>query len=368
MDKLPFDLAELERLVEAGEVAKRPHPTKDLFIYSYLKTWYPEWTDTLRWARGLVLNSKGKVIACPFKKFFNYSEIRSEIDELIANGVKHQIQEKLDGSLGILFCYEGEWILSTKGSFISDQAVKGMQILKNRYPEYVGLDPDYTYLFEIIYPENQIVVKYEEENLILLATMNPKTFKEVPVPTYHVLEADRYGDAFMSLQQVRQYDLKISDVIKDMSRPDYCSSEGFVVVFENGTRVKFKYDEYVKLHKIVSDFKPKHIVELMKSGVNVEEFIASLPDEFHPELIEVADATNQKYIEICVEAIRIFDSIYSDDKKTFALEAVKHDIKAILFDMWKHCQKQKDIVRVQWMMNIPSINEMIYDKILAGLE
>ena len=66
-----FDSIELEKLVENGDVAKRKHPTKNLYIYSYLKTWYPEWSETLRWARGLILDGQGNVVACPFKKFFN---------------------------------------------------------------------------------------------------------------------------------------------------------------------------------------------------------------------------------------------------------------------------------------------------------
>ena len=360
VDEYMYNLEELEKLVADGEVAKRPHPTKDLFIYSYLKTWYPEWTDTLRWARGLILNSKGELIACPFKKFFNYSEIRAEVDGLINSGVEHAIQEKLDGSLGILFYYDGEWILSTKGSFSSVQAIKAREILEEKYPTYVDLDKDFTYLFEIIYPENQIVVQYKEEKLILLAVMDPTTMQEVTTQTWQSV-----------FEWVRNYkELKISEVIKDMSRPEYCSSEGFVVVFENGTRVKFKYDEYVRLHKIVSDFKPKNVVEFMKSGQNVDDLITSLPDEFRQELEDVKISTQAHWYAIAIVILGIFHDINVEDKKTFALKACKeHDeYKHFLFelykDYWQRGIKDLDIKHCQKNKNL---NEMIYDRIIAKL-
>ena len=36
-------------------------------------------------------------------------------------------------SLGILFNYNDEWLISTRGSFESEQAIHAMEILKNKY-------------------------------------------------------------------------------------------------------------------------------------------------------------------------------------------------------------------------------------------
>jgi len=353
-----FDSIELEKLVENGDVAKRKHPTKNLYIYSYLKTWYPEWSETLRWARGLILDGQGNVVACPFKKFFNYSEIKAEIDDLIRLGVPCRIQEKLDGSLGVLFWYDGEWHLSTKGSFTSEQAIKGKEILEKYYPSYTMLDKAYTYLFEIIYPENQIVVQYKEEQLVLLAIMDPISMEEVDPKSVYIPAL---------FDKVQHYPaLKVSEIIKDMSRPDYCSSEGFVVVYDDETRVKFKYDEYVKLHKIVSDFKPQNVIELMKEGGNVDELIQSLPDEFRTELIEVKERTEKAYTQICLDLFTYFYDINSPDKRTFALKAVQHPLKALLFDVWKYYHKELGWLEltIQWAKTVPSLNKMMYDKIL----
>jgi RNA ligase len=45
-----------------------------------------------------------------------------------------EVYEKMDGSLGIVFWYRGQWVVATRGSFTSDQANKAREILKNTIP------------------------------------------------------------------------------------------------------------------------------------------------------------------------------------------------------------------------------------------
>ena len=74
---------------------------------------------------------------------------------------------------------KGVWILATRGSFTSPQAIKGRELLE-KY-DYNRLAKDYTYLFEIIYPENRIVCNYDFEDLILLGMIHTKTGDEVNI-------------------------------------------------------------------------------------------------------------------------------------------------------------------------------------------
>lgn len=136
----------LEKYHSDGLVHKQKHPHHDLFIWNYSpKVQYEKlWDDITLQCRGLVTNSKGDIVARPFKKFFNYEEYKPED---IPNE-EYVVYEKMDGSLGILFYYN-EWILATRGSFTSPQAIKGKEILK-KYP-LEKLDKNNTYLFEIIY-------------------------------------------------------------------------------------------------------------------------------------------------------------------------------------------------------------------------
>jgi RNA ligase len=140
-------IEELNKLYDEGLLHKQFHPTHPLIIWNYsARVQYEKiWTPTLIMCRGLVTDFKGIIIARPFGKFFNYEELKPED---IPNE-DFVVYEKMDGSLGILFNYEEEWILATRGSFTSPQAIKGKELLK-KYP-LDKLNKNNTYLFEIIY-------------------------------------------------------------------------------------------------------------------------------------------------------------------------------------------------------------------------
>jgi len=137
----------LETYYQNGLLHKQTHPKYDLTIWNYTpKVQYERlWDDITLQCRGLVTNSKGDIVARPFKKFFNYEEHKPED---IPNE-DYEVYEKMDGSLGILFNYAGEWVMATRGSFTSPQAIKGKELL-GKYP-LDKLNKNNTYLFEIIY-------------------------------------------------------------------------------------------------------------------------------------------------------------------------------------------------------------------------
>ena len=157
-------------------MVKNDHPTLPISIYNYSRTCQYEnnWDEITKSCRGLILDQEGNVIAKGFNKFFNIEEHKPEE---IPNE-PFEVFEKLDGSLGILFWYQGKWILATKGSFTSDQAVRAKEILK-KY-NFEPIPKGYTTLVEIIYPENRIVCGYgDEESLIVLSMINNSSGKEL---------------------------------------------------------------------------------------------------------------------------------------------------------------------------------------------
>ncbi len=72
------------------------------------------------------------------------------------------VYEKMDGSLGILYWIDDKPFLATRGAFESEQAIKGTELLR-KHQNLNKLNRNYTYLFEIIYPSNRIVVDYGAE-------------------------------------------------------------------------------------------------------------------------------------------------------------------------------------------------------------
>lgn len=138
-------LEKLNRYYEDGLLYKQVHPSLPLTIWNYTEKVQFEnlWDEITLMCRGLVTDNNGKIVARPFKKFFNIEEGKHTPTE------NFEVWEKMDGSLGIVFWYEGQWIVATRGSFTSDQAIKGAELLKKYNTDIMS--KHLTYCFEIIY-------------------------------------------------------------------------------------------------------------------------------------------------------------------------------------------------------------------------
>jgi RNA ligase len=148
---LKYDLKVLQEYIDAGLIEKNDHPVYPISIYNYTRDcqFESKWDNITLNMRGTILDQSGNVIARGFPKFFNYEEVA---DKVPVKGDYVYVQEKVDGSLGILFHYENEWHLATKGSFTSEQAKKGMEILKEKYKFFDKVFMTHvTYIVEIIY-------------------------------------------------------------------------------------------------------------------------------------------------------------------------------------------------------------------------
>jgi RNA ligase len=368
----------LEKYYKDGLLYKQTHPTLDLTIWNYSpKVQYEGlWDDITMQCRGLVTNSNGDVIARPFKKFFNYEEHKPE--EL--PNEYFEVYEKMDGSLGILFYYEkkltdeeryniwfnnnyetgmerffipeqlpnfddkyyeptpktrGEWVLATRGSFTSPQSIKGRELLE-KY-DYNKLHKDYTYLFEIIYPENRIVCMYDFEDLILLGMIHTETGVEVNIHNTDNEDIrlrnmlNNLGIKIVTLYKTwgEGFDLLKEEISKD--------KEGYVVRFKNGFRMKIKGDEYVRLHRILTNISSRDIWEYLKDGKPMDEILDKVPDEFYNWVKDTKEELLSQYNFLEKEYQWIFKIINRTcgvEKRTvFAEHAKRYKHPNILFNM-----------------------------------
>ena len=171
---------ELEEEAAKGFVTKGHDDTFGLTIYNYSDkaTYERTWNEAIQLARGLVVDkSSQKVLAWPFKKFFNWSEPESKW-ELYKNRNDFVAYTKVDGSLGICFWNGVKWQICTRGSFVSEQAQWAQKFLDERI-HTLPLVKGNTYLFEIIYPENRIVVDYNGFAGLILLDINDANGKSI---------------------------------------------------------------------------------------------------------------------------------------------------------------------------------------------
>ena len=260
-------------------------------------------------------------------KFFNLDENKTKIPN-----ETFYAYEKYDGSLGILYWINNEPWIATRGSFTSDQAKWATNWFRNHLAKHkeersgmsLRFDEDYTFLFEIIYPENRIVCDYgEDEKLVLLAKVHTATGEEETIPenSYNDIECAVRYDQFTSLEDIKK--------IQDNNR------EGFVIRFyPSNIRVKVKFEEYKRLHKIVTGVSVKTIWEhMMNNNDSTEALIENVPDEFYAWVLNWQSKLLDKYDEINQHAVDFFMSIQQlrDDRKEFALRAKEFDQPALLF-------------------------------------
>lgn len=284
-----YDLKEFEKLVEEGYVRRVEKDGLVLYNYTDKCTYDRKWdTKYTRDARGIIFEeATGVLIAKPFPKFFNLGEME-ETQLLNLPDCPYEVTEKVDGSLGILYYYRGEWRMATRGSFDSEQAAKGLEIFKKTIDANF-LAPNCTYLFEIVYPENKIVVNYgQQEKLVLLGIYNVEINPEGA-------DISVSGRDLRFQHQAAEYSHSIHKMI-ELQKTMPKDQEGFVVKYATGLRVKIKGEEYLKIHKMISNMTPLSFWESMENGKVNREYLAQLPEEFKSDFEPIVAALEEQYV------------------------------------------------------------------------
>lgn len=337
-----MNLDTLNKYYDEGWLIKQVHPTLPLTIWNYsIATQYEgKWDEITMQCRGLVTDDKGNVVARPFKKFFNMEEGKHTPTS------KFEVFDKMDGSLIIAFYIWGTWIFASRGSFTSDQAKAASKLFSKRYGGN-GMNTDTTYMFEFTAPWNRIVVDYgEQEELTLLGAI--RTEDGLESPWWHL-------DAVAQLNGiplVKKY--KGAKDYTQLKEAIYDDEEGFVIKFSNGDRMKIKGEEYLRLHKIMTNISTKAVWEVLSNGGDLFEIIKDTPDEFFDKVDEYAEELNSKFILLEAKYKWYFSLMPKNDRKKFAFSAKEVEHPAILFAMLNG----KDYSKVIWRILKPKYERL----------
>ncbi|WP_323374018.1 RNA ligase [Plantactinospora alkalitolerans] len=320
-----LDPAALDSAIAAGHVRMQRHPERPLSIYNYTEAcvYAHEWTPVTMACRGLVVDdSSGAVLARPFRKFFNHDQPGAPDLRLDAPAT---ITDKSDGSLGVLYPDGAGFAVATRGSFTSDQARHATAVLRSRYPDFVP-PAGHTVLVEIVYPANRIVLDYGGlDDLVLLGTVEigtgrssgPEAVPDWPGPVVERLPHRTLAEA--------------------LAAPVRESREGLVVHWpDTDVRVKIKYPEYVRLHRLTFGLNARVVWEFLVTGQDLAGWVAPLPDEFHrwvdSVVAELTTAVEARAVKI-EQAYRDIVAELPDGwtRRDFAERAARHPERAFLF-------------------------------------
>lgn len=269
--KYNANFEQLDNLTNFGMLSKKE--TDELVLYNYTEKCVYEkcWNEHTLNSRGTIYEkSSGKVVGYSFKKFFNLSELDPNSQQYILDSKSFKVYEKMDGSLGTVYYYNNEWKVATRGSFSSDQAIYATEKLLPKY-DLAKLDISHSYIVEIIYPENRIIVDYgDTEELVLLACFRTSDGVDIDISTID-----------SPFRKCPEMEFKtIEAVIEHTSKLEGKYNEGFVIKLANGTRVKIKSPDYLRIARIVSRLSPLVLWEDMRDGKVSEELMMSIPEEF----------------------------------------------------------------------------------------
>ena len=250
--------------------------------------------------RGLVIDLATKnPQALSFIKFFNVQEnLAATIDWSSA-----KVQEKVDGSKILIWynVYDKCWEVSTsslidaKLATVNDfgltfqelfnKALINNKIFDNFYNE---LDKRYCYTFELVAPENRVVVPYTAADLYFTGLRKVATFEEI--------DPSEDENICKLIKRPKSYNLStLEDCLAATSKMSY-NEEGYVVVDKNWNRVKIKSPEYVAVHHIRSNINNKRaILKILEDGKKEEVL------KLYPEY--------QEYFDIVEKAFSDFKSL-----------------------------------------------------------
>ena len=324
-----IDIRALRKAVNDGYVAVKKDSISDLHILNYTPEAQYEnvWTPETRACRGLITSahpfeSCATVVARPFPKFFNLSQYRGPhaLPDSLPIKSNFEVSEKLDGSLAIAFIdpISRLWRCATRGSFESDQAVRASILIQDKRflwaPEIKN--PDITYLFEYVAPTNRIVVPYGKEELVLIAAIDNYGGIDIPLKDLEEVWPGRVAQRFRyrTIEELEEHvaTAKVGH-----------NAEGYVVRFAPrdatlpSTRVKLKFEEYIRLHRIVTGLSTTSIWETLSSGGSVEDLLAEVPDEFFDFVEETSTQLKRDFAKALTIANTVADlaSMHSEVRK-----------------------------------------------------
>lgn len=346
LKKIDWDV--LNTYIENNLIVSNKHPDYDIWILNYSpKTQYNQgWDIYTMSCRGLIVDADGNILARTFQKFKNYEE--HDPNDSVFKQKNYEIFEKMDGSLIILFHYSvaNEWIVASRGSFISEQSEEARKMLNGIDNIYDKLSNNFTYIFEVLYSENRIVVNYGNRwELIMLACIDTTTGIELKYDDM----VNGYSPYFTI---VKKYNITFND-LSELKNLDEENREGFVIKYENGFRVKVKFEEYVRLHGILTNVSNVTIWEHLMNKYDFDILWDRVPDEMNEWLKKTINSLEMEFNNIERLALKEFMRIYHINniitRKEFAMEALKSKYNSILFNMYD----RKSYDKIIWKMIKP---------------
>lgn len=272
--------------------------------------------------RSVVINLRTEeIVIAPFRKFRNLNECPENDIEIVTEEIKNaktvEITNKLDGSMQCLRWCNGDIFMTGSQAINPDASWRladGISRLTSNYKEIAKDNPNLTFIFEYISLPDAHVVKYtkEQEGLYLIGIRDVYTGRQ-----YSYKEVADFATKY-GIPMTEIFDKTFDEVLKDIKTIKSDEQEGFVVNID-GHMIKVKGDDYVKIHRALSQISSINLVIESVAENKVDDLIGKVPEAYR-ERVRIIERIVHNYIkEVDAEVQKYFKAAPKDDRKTFMI-------------------------------------------------
>lgn len=319
-------------------------------ILNYDQIKSPKTDDIVRECRGLVLdmNNDFSLVARSFRRFFNLGEHIEDQNKFDWNGCITTNKE--DGSLVIVYFWNGDWHVNTRGSFgggsVNNSPIIWRELFEMAVPDYKKtFDPEVCYVGELCSPYNRIVTAYERPTFFLLTTF----FEHLEYSQKDTVEIARECNLITPTSIHFNDERQVVEFVRETSKDDP-TWEGIVCRDKYDDRIKVKSAAYVELHRLHNNGNictPKSLVPLIMMNEH-EEILVYYP-ELSDYVYDLKDKIDTAYREL--------DDIWfchhdEPNRKTFASKISRNPFSWALF-------KAKDTGQHPWEFVLENPSKMV---------
>jgi hypothetical protein len=286
--------------------------------------------EIVRECRGLILDITDDIIpvSIPYFKFFNYGEeYAANIDWESAI-----VSSKIDGSLIKVVKYNDRLLISTNGVIdaykcnlpsqigcpynvfgeLFDEAIRKTALKKgieNNHMEWFKslIEPNITYMFELVSPYNQVVIPYNETKLYFHGMRDNISLNEIPFVN---------SDLIVYFDTPTLFHLRTLDDCVEAARMLPWDDEGYVVLDKYFNRIKIKSPEYVKIHRLAPNngvLSMRRAVELFMEN-DYDEILSYFP-KYRPTFDDLEKRFEKVIEEIESDYYRLLDNKFGTRKE-----------------------------------------------------
>lgn len=359
----------LDNLNEELSIEITYHKELPLVILNYNHLESPKNNPITNECRGLVLENNGNLVARSFSRFYNWGECQDEMP--LFDWDSCTSESKKDGSLILIFYFDGKWYANTRGSFgmmpmfgsqwqadyhkmpmdftwnqgfLKTLNINSLQELDSK------LDRKITYVCEFCSPWNRVVITHKNPLMYLITCFEGES--EIGPQKNSVF------------QEIEIYPLKnVDDITKFVNKHSGDVFEGIIVKDKNLRRWKFKNPDYVLRHRIMSYpgnlFLPKYLVPCILA--NDDELCVCAP-----EIVDCYNSYKKKIEDAYLELEQFWEKTHKiENQKEFGLAAYrKTPFYGVLFDIRRKLgtnQTVKDL-KDAWSKNADGILKILFEK------